>query len=82
MLPFKTDAEIYKECHDIWVTKSGYGWTHEEFMLLLGWLDPDQEVTLKNGNVVCGSIVSYWYQDLRSFEHGWICAYKHHMEKD
>lgn len=76
-----TDEEIYKKCHDVWITKSGFGWDYEEFMSLLGYLEPQEERILKNGNVVWGEIINYWYKDLRSFEHGWICAYKH-LEKD
>ena len=72
-----TDDEIYEECKKVWVEKTGLGWTHEEFMDLLGYLEPDEERTLKNGKVVYGSLVSYWYADLRSFAHGWISAYKH-----
>ncbi len=71
-----TDTEIYEECKKIWVEKTGWGWTHEEFMSLL-YLDPEEEVTLKCGEIITGAMVSYWCADWRSFAHGWICAYKH-----
>jgi len=74
----KTDDEIYDECKKVWITKSGFGWEFDEFMGLLGYLEPQEERTLKNGNVVWGSIVSFWYADWMSFSHGWICSYKHY----
>lgn len=72
-----TDDQIYEECKKVWIETTTWGWEHDEFMGLLGWLKPDQEVTLKCGKVVWGSLVSYWYKDWISFSHGWICAYKH-----
>jgi len=78
----KTDDEIYKECHEVWIKKTGWGWTFEEFERLWGWLEPNQEFTLKCGEVVCGSMVSYWFNHMRSFEYGWITAYRHYNKED
>lgn len=73
--------EIYKECHDVWISKTGWGWSFEEFKSLLGRFNQDEEVTLECGQTVYGSDISYWFRDLRSFEHGWICAYEHLLGK-
>lgn len=75
-----TDSEIYEDCKKVWAEKSGWGWTYDEFISLLGYLEPNEERTLKNGKVVCGSQISYWHSDWMSFSHGWFCAYKHLTE--
>ena len=72
-----TDDQIYEECQDVWVQKTGRGWTFEEFKLLLGYLGEKEETTIKCGEVVTGGIISDWYSDWRAFSHGWISAYKH-----
>lgn len=72
-----TDDEIYEECKKVWVEKTGWGWTFDEFSGLWGYLKDNEERTLANGKVVWGSLVSYWYNDWRSFSHGWISAYRH-----
>jgi hypothetical protein len=77
-----TDKEILEECKLAWVETTSWGWTHDEFMGLLGYLEPNEERTLKNGKVVWGSLVSYWFVDWKAFEHGWVCAAKHYGVKN
>ena len=72
-----TDDEIYKECHKAWIKISGWWESIKEFKSLLGYLEENEEVTLKSGEIITGGLITYWHRDLKSFEHGWIKAYRH-----
>jgi len=64
-------AENRKNCEEVWIKRTGWNWTFEEFFSHLGYLEPNQELTLKSGQVMFGSDVSYWYKDWCSFVNGW-----------
>lgn len=71
------DDEIYKECEIVWVKKTGLNWTVKEMKSLMGYLEKNEEVFLKSGELITGSQISYWHSHWMTFSYGWICAYRH-----
>lgn len=73
-----TDQEIYDECDKVWLTKVKWFSSIDEFQKVVQRCHgPTEEYTLESGEIITGYLISYWHSDWRSFQHGWISAYRH-----